>query len=328
MKRMLRLTVFFLWFGLSANSFGADPADTSGVVEVPGWRLGDWDAVIRLELSKADAALNLPAGERGEFVSEKFPVAIENLVYAYLQKGEDDAAAAQVQRLRSMAALAPTPETAFHLASTQARYILERRDWNAAVQDGPREPAAAEQDRLWLPEAIARFVHGLGAAHLGKLDEARAERAHLQRLEEAARKAGEDSGARDIQVLGLELSAWRAHMEGKAESSVGLMIEASELDPSTPTNAASLALLLPANELLGDMLMEQEQAPAALVAYQRSLERYPRRFNSLLGAARAARTVGDDSLARIYYQDLIAVAQEGTRKPAVLEAQSYLKQRR
>ena len=325
MKCTLRLVIFHLWLGLPVVSFGADPTAASSAGELPGWRVGDWDAVIRLELPKADTALNLPAGERGEFVSEKFPVAIENLVYAYLQKGEDDAAAAQVQRLRSTSRLAPTAETAFHLASTQARYLLERRDWNAAVQFVAREAAATEQDRPWAPEAVARFVHGLGAAHLGKLDEARAERAHLERLEEAARQAGEESGARQIQVLGLELSAWRAHMEGKVESSVGLMIEASELELSKPTNAAPL---LPANELLGDMLMEQEQAPAALVAYQRSLKSFPRRFNSLLGAARAARTVGDESLARTYYQDLIAVAQDGTRKPALLEAQSYLTQRR
>ena len=325
MKRMLRSAFLFLWFGLPVISFGADPTAASSAVERPGWQQGDWDAVIRLESPKAVAALNLPTGEGGEFVSDQFPVAIENLVYAYLQKGQDDAAAAQVQRLLSTAHLAPTPETAFHLASTQARYLLERRDWNAAVQFVAREAAATEQDRPWAPEAVARFVRGLGAAHLGKLDEARAERAHLQRLEEAARQAGEESGARHIQVLGLELSAWRAHMEGKVESSVGLMIEASELELSTPPNTAPL---LPADELLGDMLVEQDQAPAALVAYQRSLKSYPQRFNSLLGAARAARTVGDEPLARTYYQDLIALAQDGTRKPALLEAQSYLKQKR
>jgi cytochrome c-type biogenesis protein CcmH/NrfG len=35
--------------------------------------------------------------------------------------------------------------------------------------------------------------------------------------------------------------------------------------------------------------MEQKQPAEALAAYKRSLELYPRRFNSLLGAARAGR---------------------------------------
>ena len=106
------------------------------------------------------------------------------------------------------------------------------------------------------------------------------------------------------------------------------MIEASELEASTPKHAVTPAPTLPADELLGDLLMEQEQAAAALAAYQRSLERYPRRFNSLLGAARAARTIPDEALARGFYQQLLAVAEGGMRHPAVLEANSYLGRKR
>lgn len=328
LKRFLLLAVFLPCFASPIVSPGAEPGEGSSVVELSGWRVGDWDAVIRSELTRADAALNPPAGERGEFVSAAFASAVENLVYAYLQKGDDDGAAAQVQRLQSTSRLEPNFETAFHLTSTRVRYALERRAWNEAVTIVPREPATLDWDRFPWPEAIARFARGLGAAHMGNLDEARAERAKLQALEEAARKVGEQVFARNIQMLGLELSAWRAHMEGKRESSVGLMVEASELEASTPKHAVTPAPTLPADELLGDMLMDQDQAPAALVAFQRSLERYPRRFNSLLGAARAARTVGDESLARTYYQQLVAIAQEGTRKPALFEAQSYLKQKR
>ncbi|HVY04952.1 MAG TPA: hypothetical protein VHB46_03145 [Burkholderiales bacterium] len=291
-------------------------------------RLGDWDGVIRGNLLAADAALEFPAGDRGQYVWDEFPHAIEYLVYADLQKGRDTAAAAQVQRLRETANLEPTFKTAFHQASTQARYALEQRDWVAAAAIVPREPASVDWDRFAWPEAISRFARGLGAAHLGDLDEARAQRAALQRLEDAMAKAGEDLFARNIRMLGLELAAWRAHMEGKYESSIGLMIEASELEASTPKHAVTPGPTLPADEQLGDMLMEQEQAPAALVAYQRALEHYPRRFNSLLGAARAARTVRNDEAARAFYQELLAVAGDGERKPAVLEARSFLAQKR
>jgi hypothetical protein len=55
-------------------------------------RLGDWSGVIRGNLLAAEAALEHPAGEHGEFVWDEFPHAIEYLVYAYLQKGGDEAA--------------------------------------------------------------------------------------------------------------------------------------------------------------------------------------------------------------------------------------------
>jgi tetratricopeptide (TPR) repeat protein len=291
-------------------------------------RLGDWNGVIRGNLLAAEAALEYPAGKRREFVWDEFPHAIEYLIYAYLQKGADDRASAQLQRLRATARLEPTFKTAFHLASTQARYALERRAWNEAVLLVPRDPATLDWDRFTWPEAIARFAHGLGAAHLGKVNEARAAGERLKELEAATRKAGEDLFARNIQMLRLELNAWLAHVERQEESSVALMREAAELEASTPKHAVTPAPTLPAHELLGDLLMEQKQPAEALAAYKRSMELYPRRFNSLLGAARAVRALGDASLARTFYQELLEVADGGTRQPAVKEAQDYVAQRR
>ncbi len=291
-------------------------------------RLGDWNAVARGNLRSAEAALEYPAGDHGEFVWDQFPHAIEYLVYAYLQKGSDDEAAAQLKRLRATSRLEPTFITAFHLASTQARYALERRAWNEAALLVPREPATLDWDRFTWPEAIVRFARGVGAAHLGKINEARAAGERLGELEAATRKAGEDLFARNIRVLRLELNAWLAHVEGQRESSVALMREAAELEASTPKHAVTPGPTVPAHELLADLLMEQKQPAEALAAYKRSMELYPRRFNGLLGAARAARALGDESLARTFYQKLLEVAAGGTRQPALKEAQNYVAQRR
>ncbi|MGQ0835089.1 MAG: hypothetical protein ACT4O5_09260, partial [Gammaproteobacteria bacterium] len=78
-------------------------------------RLGEWEAVIRGNLRAADAALEHPAGDRGQFVWDEFPHAIEYLIYAHLQQGADDKAAAQLKRLRETPRLEPTFKTAFHL---------------------------------------------------------------------------------------------------------------------------------------------------------------------------------------------------------------------
>ncbi len=289
-------------------------------------RLGDWDGVIRGNQRAAEAALEYPAGDHGEFVWDEFPHAMEYLIYAHLQKGADDDAAVQLQRLRTTARLEPTFKTAFHLASIQARYALERRAWNEAALLAPREPATLDWDRFTWPEAITRFARGLGAAHVGQVDEAKTAGQRLEELETSTRKAGEDQFARNIRVLRLELDAWVAHVEGREKSSVALMREAAELEDSTPKHAVTPSPTLPAHELLGDLLMEQKQPAEALAAYKRSMELYPRRFNGLLGAARAARALGDESLARTFYQQLLEAADGGTRQPAVKEAQSYVAQ--
>ena len=286
-------------------------------------RLGDWDGVIRGNLRAAQAALEYPAGDQGEFVWDEFPHAIEYLVYAYLQKGADDDAAMQVQRLRGTAHLEPTFKTAFHLASTQARYTLERRAWSEAALIAPREPPNLDWDRFTWPEAIVWFARGLGAAHLGDLDEARTAVGRLVELEAATRKAGEDLFARCIQVLGLELNAWLAQVEGQEKTAIAFMREAATIEASTPKPPVTPGPTLPAQELLGDLLMEQKQPAEALAAYRRSLELYPRRFNGLLGAARAASALGDESEARAFYENLLEVADGGTRQRALEEARSY-----
>lgn len=291
-------------------------------------RVGDWDAVIRGNLRAAEAALEHPAGHNGELVWDEFPHAIEYLIYAYLQKGADDHAAGQLKRLFATKGLEPTFKTAFHLSSTQARYALERRAWKEAFSVVPREPATLDWDRFTWPEAVVRFARGLGAAHLGNVSEARAAVKRLEELEGATRKAGEELFALNIRMLRLELSAWLAHLDGQSETSVALMREAVDLEVATPKHAVTPGPTLPADELLGDLLIEQKQPAEALAAYKRSMELYPRRFNSLLGAARAARALGDERLARTYYKKLLEVADGGVRQPSLKEARGYVSQRK
>lgn len=254
-------------------------------------RVGDWNGVIRGNLRAANAALQYPAGDQGQYVWDEFCHAIEYLVYAYLQKGDNRAAAAQLKRLRSTPHLEPSFKTAFHLMSAQARFALERRAWKEAAALVPRQPATLAWDRFTWPEAIARFARGLGAAHLGQIDQAKAERERLSQLEETTIQMHEDLFVRNIRMLRLELEAWIAHLEGKEEASLTLMRQAAELEATTPKHAVTPAPTLPAEELLGDLLLEQKQPQQALAAYRRSLHLYPNRRNSLLGAARAASLV-------------------------------------
>lgn len=287
-------------------------------------RLGAWDGVIKGNLRAADAALLHPAGERGELVWDEFAHAIEYLVYAYLQQGADDEAAEQLHRLQSTPRMEPSFKTAFHLASTQSRYALERRDWNAASKIEPRTPTYLDWDRFMWAEATAQFARGLGAAHLGKNEEVQSALARLDELEKLARKAGEDLFARTIEVLDLELAAWSAHARGQDAKSIEIMRAAAELEVATPKHAVTPGPTLPAYELLGDLYTEQNKPVEALAAYQKSLQLYPRRFNSLLGAATAARAAGDKANARALYTQLLQLAAPDSPRLAVKEAKQYL----
>jgi hypothetical protein len=285
-------------------------------------RLGDWDAVVSGNIRAAAAALEHPAGERGDLVWDEFPHAIEYLVYAYLQTGADDSAAAAMNRLHQTPRLEPSFKTAFHLASTQARYALERSDWKAAAAIVPRENASVPWERYAWPEGISHFARGFGAARSGVLGIARVASARLVELEEATRASGEVLFARNLKMLRLELDGWVAQAEGKPAEAVRLLREAADLEASTPKHAVTPGPTLPANELLGDLFLEQGRARDALEAYERSLAAYPKRYRSVLGAARASRAAGDSARAARYYRELLALAGQGTRRVDLEEARS------
>jgi tetratricopeptide (TPR) repeat protein len=287
-------------------------------------RLGDWEGVIRGNLRAAEAALENPAGDHGEWVWDEFPHATEYLVYAYLQQGRDDAAAEQMRRLQATPNLQPSLKTAFNLASVPARYALERRAWQEAAAIVAREPATLDWDRFAWPEAIARFAAGLGAAHLGRLEDARAALLRLGTLEDATRRGGEELFARNIQVLRLELEAWLAHLDGREQEAVARMRDAEELELSTPKHAVTPGPTIPAPELMGDLLLEQGNPRAALAAYERSLDLYPHRLDSQAGAARAAAACGETILARLFYRGLLETVDGASARPAPREAQEFL----
>lgn len=286
-------------------------------------RLGRWEDVIRGNLLAADAALGQRAGDQGQYVWDEFPHAIEYLVYAYLQQGRDGEAARQLDKLNGTASLQPSFKTAFHLASTRARYALERRDWTLAAALAPRAPPSLDWDRFSWPEAVTWFARGLGALHLGRRDEARTALERLGALERTAGERDEDLFARNIAILRLSVEAWLT-LDHDARTAVRLMQQAAELERSTPKHAVTPAPTLPAEELLADMYMTQDDPVEALAAYRRSLARYPHRFNSLAGAARAARASGAERVALSCYRALLEVAAPGSSRPVLSEAGAYI----
>jgi tetratricopeptide (TPR) repeat protein len=105
------------------------------------------------------------------------------------------------------------------------------------------------------------------------------------------------------------------------------MQEALTLETETPKHPVTPAPTLPAAELLGDLYLELDRPGAALEAYELSLRRTPNRFNSLVGAARAADRAGDVERALEHYRRLQSIVVPGSTRPEVAETGRYLNRR-
>lgn len=286
-------------------------------------RLGEWGESIDWNLRSAEAALADRVGPSDEYVWDEYPHAVEYLVYAHLQQGDDGAARALVEALQDIPDLQPSFKTAFHLASTAARFAVERQDWVAAAQLPVRQPTSLDWDRFPWPEAVVWYARGLGAAHLEQVSALQESRDALAGLSTRAQEAGEAYFATQIRILELQLEGWQALLGSDSDGAIELLREALLLENATPKHPVTPGATLPAGELLGDAYFAMGQAELAREAYATSNERIPGRLNSLLGLARTSVALDDLASARTYYQEILSRSAGSSNRPGVLEARAF-----
>jgi Tfp pilus assembly protein PilF len=212
---------------------------------------------------------------------------------------------------------------AYAIAAMPARYAVERRNWSeAAALTAP--PMAFPWERFPWAEAMISFTRALGAAHTGDTAAAEVEIAKLQSLKQKLDQNKDDYWAKQVEAQRLAASGILAHAQGNDHQAVEFVRAAADLDASMDKHPATPAEVLPARELLGDLLLEVNEPAAALKEYEQTLRAERNRFRSLLGIARAAKAAGDTQRARDAYGRLIALASADTDRPELAEAKAFL----
>lgn len=282
-------------------------------------RLGDWPEVINWNKKSVEAALNYPAGNA---VSHHYAHAIDYLVYAYLQQGEDDIAESVAEKVWSRDPHQASFIAAFHMAAIPARMAVERHDWEEAAELKPRSPDYLPWDISPWAEGLTWFARGLGSVHTDNLEMANEAEEKLRNLMENAKASGADDMANYIEIDRLILGGWMAHANNENDKAIALMQSAAELEDKIEKHPVTPGALLPANEALGNMLLDLDRPAEALEAYKASDAIWPGRYNTLLGAARAADKAGDKLAAEKYYQRLLTTAGNSERSD-IKEARSF-----
>jgi len=270
-------------------------------------RLGYWDESIQTNRRSADLEPT-PGGKAHP---------MDYMVYAYLQQGRDDAAKAVLNELGTNPGgdyVAGTLSS-WNARAMPARYALERDAWAEAA-------ALPVADASPVNLAPTRFARALGAARAGNTGAAKAEVAELARLVETLKAANETYWAHVVEAQRQAVDAWVAHHEGRHADALRIARAAADLEDQVEKHPVTPGPLIPARELLGDILMVHNDHAGALAAYEETLKREPNRFRTLLGAARAAKAASRPELARKYYRELVDLLDPQTQRPALAEARA------
>jgi tetratricopeptide (TPR) repeat protein len=253
--------------------------------------------------------------------------AMDYLEYAYLQ-GARDRDAKRV--LDEVAAIKKVDRehlvTAYALAAIPARYALERGRWADAAA---LSPYPNEKEFPWrnFPQGMAILVYAraLGAARSGNAPAVREEIERLETLREALLKANIAYWAQQTDIQIKVASAWAAFAEGNKQEALKLMREGADREDASEKHPVTPGHVLPARELLGEMLLELKQPALALKEFEASHKVEPNRFRGLYGAARAAAQSGEMAKAKTYYEKLVVLSQSAdTERSEIKEAKAFL----
>ena len=222
-------------------------------------------------------------------------------VYAHLQLAQDAQAKAVMEKSQSVADRGDRPVGGGNftaLAAMPARYMLERADWKGAAALPVTTTAYPMAD------AITRFTRGLGMARSGDVAGARVEieaiGVHRRALEKSRQQYWADRSEEQM----LAITAWIHYANGAREDALKFMRAAADGEDGSVKHILMENRLYPMRELLGDLLLEQQQPGAALAEYETSLVLTPNRLRGLYGAAKAAKAEGQPEKATAYFGKL------------------------
>ena len=106
------------------------------------------------------------------------------------------------------------------------------------------------------------------------------------------------------------------------------MRASADLEDRNEKHIVTPGRILPARELLGEMLLEQKQPAVALKEFEASQVREPNRFRNYAGSAMAAEAMGDRKKAAEYYAKLLELSKKGDgSRPELTHAKAYVAQR-
>jgi tetratricopeptide (TPR) repeat protein len=288
-------------------------------------RLGLWDESIGSNLNSTASALCYGKSIDPEGHWDEELHGMDYLVYAYLQKGENGKAKEQQTYLQSFQKTFPvTFKVAYATAAIPSRIALENKNWKKAANLQVLNLNIDWKSFPW-QKSIVHFTRALGAVHVGNTPSSEKELNEMKLLWQQLIDRGDQYQADQVQIQIMSAEAWIHFAKGHKQEGISLMKEAAHKEYNTAKHSVTPGEVLPAGELLGDMLMANSMPSDALNAYEYDLQQHPNRFNGLYGAALAAKTIGDRKKATHYFEVLLSLTKNSTTvRPEIKDALAYV----
>lgn len=287
-------------------------------------RLGLWEESISSNLASVASAKCYAesAGIKGHWDEELH--GLDYLVYAYLQKGDNQSAKQQVDYVERIKEVSSANfKVAYAYAAIPVRYFLENKNWKALAHMEQR-PVGFPWSRFPWQAAIFHFGRLLGAANIGDEEKAIDELEQLQTIYDTLLAQKDDYKANQVLIQIKSGEAWILLMKNNHAEALEKMKQAADLEDKTEKSPLTPGEVIPARELLANMYLKMGKPEEALKNYEETLAGKPQRFNSLYGAAEAGKAAGSFDKAEYYYEMLLKSAGGRSDRIELTRANEFL----
>jgi hypothetical protein len=272
-------------------------------------RLGLWDESIESNINSASSARCYAEQSEMEGNWTQEIHALDYLFYAYLQKGDTENANELFGYFEKIDKVSGSNASmSYPFAAIPARMVLENKQWSKAA-NLKIHPVGMQWERFPWEKSIYHFARILGASHLGDINSAEKDFASLVLSHSELIKSNDQYKANQVMIQIKASQAWIEFAKGNNDRALSLMIESAEMEDNTEKHPLTPGEVVPARELLGDLLTAMDRPFEALVAYEENIESRPGRFNSVYGAAIAAKNLADQDKAAKYFEELLKLAE-------------------
>ena len=280
--------------------------------------LGMWDDVVEANVA-AISVVNRQASAEGR-QSRHCGHYSYWLEYGYLEQGRIGEAEKVLADCRAEAAesgmaarargtVDPDDSHVGSFVQMRSRFLVDTGRWNSEVIGWNVALGGAE-----MPEFNYAYGTGFAAAERDDVAAARESLASLERL--LAQLPGvfdrtgtpaDDPARRVPEIQKAQMEAVILSAEGHGDEAIATMRQAIASGKDLAYAFGPPSPEKPSEELLGELLLKANKAAQAREAFAASLERAPRRTESLLGLARAESAMGDKVAAAKSYAELLQI---------------------
>lgn len=317
----------------AADSYSKVAPDAAHALHMPSHiyvALGKWNDVVTSNIASWNASIKRL--ERKEIDDKNGSYHAYNwLQYGLLQRGEVDLAADLLTKMQDYTDENSEKQARRYLIAMKGAYLVETNDWTSDLANIEIKTA----DLPITSRTGYAFLEGMKFYHQNEADSLRKVIAAIQKdrlkskamvgekgfaMCSAGGYANKPPNQLDIdmvEVMEMELSAYLAAMKGDFATTNDWFEKATALDEDLNYSFGPPTILKPVHEAYGEWLLTQKQPEAALVIFEQSLERHPRRLLSLQGKKQAAALLNKDVIVKEVEEE-IAVSLEKKGRGVVL----------